>query len=85
MNFKLILCIALGAFVAHLAVFMIYMRVTFKPEPLPARPKPNFKLVQEVVADPKGGGRIVNREFTVSTRLAPPGTYRGRPDKPVNE
>ena len=84
MNTKLLLCIALGVFTAHMAVFMIYMRVTFDPQPLPPRPKPNFRMAQEIVKDPKTGSKIVNREFTVSTQLAPPGTYVGRPDQPVN-
>lgn len=85
MNFRLIFCIGLGVFVAHMAVFMIYMRVTFNPPPLPPRPKKNFGLAEEIVPDAKTGGRIVNREFTVSTQLAPAGTYVGRPDQPVNE
>ena len=84
MNTKLVLCIAMGVFVAHLAVFMIYVRVTMKPEPVLPAPKPTFKFAEEVVRNP-AGGKIVNREFTVSTRLAPPGTYKGRPEKPVNE
>lgn len=85
MNTKLILCIAMGAFVAHLAVFMIYMRVTFHPEPAPPTPRPTFKVAEEIVPNVEGGGKIVNREFTITTRLAPPGTYKGRADKPVNE
>ena len=40
---------------------------------------------EEVVADPKTGTKVVNREFTVTTRLAPPGTYKGRPENPANE
>jgi len=85
MNTKLILCIAMGVFVAHMAVFMIYMRVTFHPQPLPPKPKPNFKFAEEVVPDGKGGGKFVNREFTITTQLAPPGTYQGPAEKPVNE
>lgn len=85
MNTKLFLCIAMGVFVAHLAVLMIYVRVTAKPEPAPVVVKPTFTMAEEVVTGTPGGGKIVNREFTITTRLAPPGTYRGNPDKPVNE
>ena len=85
MNLKLLLCIGMGVFVAHMAVFMIYMRFTFNPQPLPPTPKPNFKFAEEIVTDKKAGGKIVNREFTISTRLAPEGTYQGRADKPVAE
>jgi len=84
-NAKLFACIAMGVFVAHLAVFMIYMRVTFRPEATVPAPKPTFKVAEEVIPIRGGGGKIVNREFTVSTRLAPPGTYKGPAGKPVNE
>jgi hypothetical protein len=84
-NARLLFCIAMGVFVAHLAVFMIYVRVTMRIEPAPPTPKPTFKFAEEVVADPKTGTKIVNREFTVTTRLAPPGTYKGRPESPANE
>lgn len=85
MNARIFFCIAMGVFVAHLAVFMIYVRLTMDPQPLPPKRAPTFKFAQEVVHDPKTGVKIVNREFTVSTRLAPPGTYQGRPEKPLNE
>ncbi len=85
MNFKLIICIAMGAFVAHLAIFMIYMRINFHPTAPPPPRKPNFTTAQEVVRDAKTGAKTVHQEFTISTRLAPPGTYQGRPDQPVNE
>ncbi len=79
------MCIGMGVFVMHMAVFMITMRLTFHPQPMPPKPKPTFKMAEEIVPDLEGGGRIVNREFTVTTRLAPEGTYKGRPEKPVTE
>ncbi|MEQ1862695.1 MAG: hypothetical protein ABMA13_22470 [Chthoniobacteraceae bacterium] len=84
MRANLILCIAMGVFVAHLAVFMIYVRLTFHPVAEPPTPKPTFKVAEEIVPV-RSGGRIVNREFTITTKLAPPGTYKGRGGKPVNE
>jgi hypothetical protein len=83
MDLKLLLCIGSGVFVAHLAMFMIYFRITTDFTPPPPTPVP-FRFAEEIVKDAKTGGHIVNREFTVSTRLAPPGTYE-RPDKPVND
>lgn len=85
MNARIFFCIAMGVFVAHMAVFMIYVRVTMNPQPAPPKPKPNFKFAEEIVRESRTGAKIVNREFTVSTRLAPPGTYKGLPEKPVNE
>jgi hypothetical protein len=85
MDPKILLCIGSGVFVAHLAVFMIYFRITTDfPNP-PPKPKPNFQFAEEIVKDQKAGGHIVNREFTVSTKLAPPGIYSGRPDRPITD
>lgn len=85
MNGQLLLCIGSGVFVAHMAVFMIYFRVTTTFTSPPPTPAPNFGFAEEVVPDVQNGGRIINREFTISTRLAPPGTYQNRPDRPVND
>lgn len=84
MNFKILLCIGSAVFVAHLAVFMIYFRMAFHFDPPKPTPRPNFRFAEEIVPE-KGGGKIVNREFTITTRLAPPGTYRGRADAPASE
>jgi len=82
-NLKLLLCIAMGVFVAHLAVFMIVFSVRSRqipPPPIP--PPPNFKYAQETVVNPKTGERIVNREITVSTKLRNE-LYRGRSEAPA--
>jgi hypothetical protein len=84
MDFKLLLCIGSGVFVAHMALFMIYFRVTTDFPAPPPKQAPNFRFAEEVVPV-RDGGKIVNREFTVSTKLAPPGTYGGRPDTLVTD
>jgi hypothetical protein len=69
-NIKLLLCIAMGVFVAHLAVFMMIFTIRSRqlpPPPIP--PQPNFKYAEQVVDNPEKGTRIVNREITVSTKL----------------
>lgn len=70
MNIKLLLCIAMGVFVAHLAAFMMIFTIRSRqlPEP-PMPPPPNFKYAEQVVDNPKDGTRIVNREITISTKL----------------
>jgi hypothetical protein len=70
MNIKLLLCIAMGVFVAHLAVFMMLFTIKSRqlPDP-PMPPPPNFKFAEQIVRNPENGTRIVNREITVSTKL----------------
>lgn len=70
MNIKLLLCIAMGVFVAHLAVFMMLFTIKSRqlPDP-PIPPPPNFKFAEQIVRNPENGTRIVNREITVSTKL----------------
>ena len=71
MNTRLFLCIAMGAFVAHLAIFMIIARCRIgrlPPGPPPAAQ--NFSVVEAVEVDPQDGRKIVHREFRVSTKLA---------------
>jgi hypothetical protein len=84
-NPKIFLCIAMGVFVAHLAGFMIYFRLTMDPKPPPPTPAPNFRIAEGVRIDAKTGIKTVTREITVSTKLAPPGTYQGRADQSVSE
>ena len=84
MNAKIILCIAMGVFVAHLAVFMIIFRLRMDAHPPVPPPRPNFHVAEEKVTDPATGEKIVHRELSVSTKLAP-GVYRGRGDEPVEK
>jgi len=78
MNFRLLLCIAMGVFVAHLGVFMLIEHFHEKPYVPP--PKPNFSAKARVVVDPQTGEKTTYREITVSTRFAPaPATPRPAP------
>ena len=70
MNVRLLFCIAMGVFMAHLAAFMVYFTVRSRLFPPPPPPqKPTFKYAEEVVTNPKTGDRLVNREITVTTSL----------------
>jgi len=71
MQFRLLFCIAMGVFVAHLGVFMIIAH--FRPQPHSAPPpRPNFSSRSTTVVDPKTGEKTIYREITVSTKFAPP-------------
>jgi len=71
-NFKLLLCIAMGVFVAHLGVFMIIARWRLDRMP-PPPPKPHvFSVGETIVIDPKTGEKTVHRDFRVSTQLVDP-------------
>jgi hypothetical protein len=82
-NLKLLLCIAMGVFVAHIAVFMIIFSVRSRQlPPPPVPPPPNFKYAEQVVVNPKTGDRVVNREITVTTKLRGD-LYQGRSEEPA--
>jgi len=69
-NLKLLGCIAMGVFVAHLAIFMMVFRVRSMSQPsAPVPEPPNLHVVEEIVVDPATKTRVVNREITVSTKL----------------
>lgn len=69
MNARLILCIVMGVFTAHLAVFMLLAQ--FRPKPKLVVPQPpTFKSVAETVIDEATGEKTTYREITVSTQLA---------------
>jgi hypothetical protein len=70
MDLRLLFCIAMGVFVAHLGVFMIIEQLHPKPHIAPP-PKPNFSAKSTTVVDPKTGEKIIYREITVSTQFAP--------------
>ncbi len=69
MNARLLLCIGMGVFVAHLGVFMFLSHL--RPPP-PAPPGPNFKVRSQTVVDAATGEKTIYREITVSTRLITP-------------
>lgn len=70
MNFKLLLCIAMGVFVAHIGVFAIISQLRPKPRLAPPL-KPNFSAKATVFVDEKTGEKTTYREITVSTKFAP--------------
>ncbi len=81
MNLRLVLCIAMGVFVAHLGVFMIIEQLTPKPKLAPP-PKPNFTVRETKGVDAETGEKVVYREITVSTKFAPSPTTPP-PEKPA--
>ncbi len=70
MNFRLLLCIGMGVFVAHLGVFMILTHL--RPQPRTKLLPQNFKVRSQMVVDRDTGEKTVYREITVSTRIAAP-------------
>lgn len=70
MNLRLLLCIVMGVFVAHIGVFMLLAQMRPKPK-MPPKPKPNFSAKATVVVDAETGARTIFREITVSTKFAP--------------
>jgi hypothetical protein len=53
-NLKLLGCIAMGVFVAHLAIFMMVFRVRSMSQPsAPVPEPPNLHVVEEIVVDPR--------------------------------
>lgn len=81
MNLRLLFCIAMGVFTAHLGVFMLIGEFKPKPRFVP-RPKPNFSAVAQQLVDAETGEKVVYREITVSTKFAPaPATPP--PEKPA--
>jgi flagellar basal body-associated protein FliL len=82
-NLKLLFCIVMGVFVAHIAVFMMFFTIRSRQMPSPpVSPPPNFKYAEEVVVNPKTRERVVNREITVSTKLRTD-LYQGRKEEPA--
>jgi hypothetical protein len=83
MNIKIILCIAMGALVAHIAVVMIlfHFRTDSLPPPSPP-PVRNFRVAEEKFVDPTTGEKLIHREIRVSTKLAPGGDA-GRKIEPL--
>jgi hypothetical protein len=69
-NLRLLACIVMGVFTAHIGVFMLIAQLKPKPK-LIAPPKPNFSSKETVVVNAETGEKTVFREITVSTMLAP--------------
>lgn len=71
MDLRLMFCIGMGVFVAHLGVLMIIEQLHPKPH-IPPPPKPNFSAKATTYVDPQTGEKTIYREITVSTKFAPP-------------
>ncbi|MEP6671013.1 MAG: hypothetical protein ABJF10_17770 [Chthoniobacter sp.] len=69
MNFRLLLCIAMGVFVTYLGVFMLIGQ--FRRKPYVPKPRPNFSAKATVVVNAETGEKTIYREITVSTKFAP--------------
>jgi hypothetical protein len=69
MNFRLLLCIVMGVFVAHLGVFMFMAELQPKPKLTPP-PKRNFSAKATVVVNAETGEKTIYREITVSTKFS---------------
>lgn len=80
MNARLLLCIGMGVFVAHLGVFMFLSHL--RPEP-PKPPGPNFKVRSQTVVDHETGEKTTYREITVTTRIGTPAPALSPAAKPV--
>lgn len=83
MNARLILCIAMGVLVMHIAVFMIVVRIRLDSQPpfIP-EPEPNFRVAERVIVDPETGKKTTWREIHVSTKLADPNYPAGLGARP---
>jgi len=68
-NARLLFCIVMGVFVAHIGVFVLIEQ--FKPKPKLTRPKANFSAKSTLYVDAETGEKIVHREITVTTKFAP--------------
>jgi hypothetical protein len=69
-NFRLLLCIAMGVFTTYLGVVMLIAALRRTPEP-PPPPKPNFSAKAATVTDPETGEKTTYREINVTTKFAP--------------
>jgi hypothetical protein len=70
MNARLLFCIVLGVFTAHLGVVMLLSHLRPQPKSVP-RPKDNFSVKGAAFTDSQTGEKMVYREFTISTRFTP--------------
>jgi hypothetical protein len=68
-NFRILCCIVLGVFTAHLGLFMFLMHLRPQVKVTPS-PKPNFTSVSQTFVDHATGEKTTYREITVSTTFA---------------
>jgi len=68
MNFRLLLCIAMGVFVTYIGVVMLIAQ--FRRQPYVPPPKPNFTARSTMVVDPKTGERKFLSEAEYPKELA---------------
>ena len=80
MNFRLLMCIALGVFTTYLGIVMLVASLR-RPPPMVLPPKPNFSARETTVVDAATGEKTIYREITVTTKLAP-GPAAPPPEKP---
>ena len=80
MNFRLLMCIALGVFTTYLGIVMLVASLR-RPPPFMPPPKPNFSAQETTVVDVATGEKTIHREITVTTKLAP-GPATPPPEKP---
>jgi hypothetical protein len=83
MNLKLIGCIAMGVFVAHLAIFMMIFGVRSRSaRSTPPPEAPNLRICGRSRGGPCHQGEDVNREITVEYEIAFRGVPAERSDPP---
>ncbi len=81
MNFRLLMCIALGVFTTYLGIVMLVASLR-RPQPVTPPPKPNFSAKETTVVDAGTGEKTIYREITVSTKFAP-APAKPPPEKPL--
>jgi len=83
-NARLLFCIALGVFTAHIGVVMLLSHL--RPHPnFPSLPKENFSTRAAQYTDSESGEKMVYREFTVTTNFAKTTPATPPPEKPQLE
>ena len=83
MNFRLLMCIAMGVFTTYLGIFMLASSLHPRPRIAP-RPMPNFSAKATTVVNAETGEKTTYREITVTTKFAP-GAATPPPEKPQLE
>jgi len=80
-NARLLFCIALGVFTAHIGVVMLLSHLRPHAQ-FPSAPKENFSTRAAQYTDTESGEKMVYREFTVSTNFTKTGAVTPPPEKP---
>lgn len=71
MNRTTIFFIAVGVLALHGALFWLIANEKVLPK-TPFVPRPNFVSMSSETTDPETGGKVIYREFTVSTKFLDP-------------